>query len=119
MHSFRRVLKTRSVDAEIPIDITDVTTLEMLVQSLGSSDARQVMQSLDILASNGRENLVSPLLLYHDDAEVRQHTLEILAKSGRVDAVPLIERRLADQDPDVGPRRSRPWPAAGRQMRAS
>ena len=101
VHSFRRVLKTRSVDAEIPIDITDVTTLEMLVQALGSSDARQVMQSLDILASNGRENLVSPLLLYHDDAEVRQHTLEILAKSGRVDALPLIEGRLADQNPEV------------------
>ncbi len=101
VRSFRRVLKTRSVDAEIPINVSDVTTLEMLVQALGSSDARQVIQSLDILASNQRENLVSPLLLYHDDAEVRQRTLEILAKAGRLDALPLIERRLADPNPEV------------------
>ena len=101
VRSFRLNLKKRSIDAEIPINVSDVTTLEMLVQALGSSDARQVLQSLDILASNQRENLVSPLLLYHDDSEVRQRTLEILAKSGRVDALPLIERRLADQNPEV------------------
>ena len=101
VRSFKAGLKKRSVDAEIPINVSDVTTLEMLVQALGSSDARQVIQSLDILASNQRENLVSPLLLYHDDAEVRQRTLEILATSGRADALPLIERRLADQNPEV------------------
>jgi len=101
VHSFLLGLKKRSVDAEIPINLSDVTTLEMLVQALGSSDARQVIQSLDILASNNRENLVSPLLLYHDDAEVRQRTLEILAKAGRVDALPLIEGRLADHNPEV------------------
>jgi len=101
VRSFRLGLKKRTVDAEIPINVSDVTTLEMLVQALGSSDARQVIQSLDILASNNRENLVSPLLLYHDDAEVRQKTLEILARSKRVDALPLIERRLADPHPEV------------------
>ena len=65
VQSFRGGLRQRTVDAAMPINLTDVTTLELLVQSLGSSDGRQVLHSLDILASHGRGNLVPPLLLYH------------------------------------------------------
>ncbi|MCZ6507588.1 MAG: Npt1/Npt2 family nucleotide transporter, partial [Acidobacteria bacterium] len=99
--SFRRGLKQKSVDAGAPINLSDVTTLEILVQSLGSTDPRQVLHSLDILAANDRGHLVPPLLLYHDDAEVRRRTLQILAAEGREDAAPLVERRLSDQDPAV------------------
>jgi HEAT repeat protein len=99
--SFRAGLKHRSVDAVIPIDLADVKTVELLVQSLGSTDARQVLHSLAILESNGRGNLVPPLLLYHDDAEVRRRTLQVLAGMDRRDAAPLVERRLADDDPEV------------------
>ena len=101
VRSFRRGLKQRTVDTELPINLSDVRTLELLVQSLGSSDRRQVLHSLELLASNGRGNLVPPLLLYHDDPEVRLKTLEVLAQEGRRDAAPLVERRLADQDPNV------------------
>ena len=99
--AFRRGLKRRSVDRYAPVNIEDTNTLEILVQSLGSLDPRQVLHSLDILEDNDRGNLVPPLLLYHDDAEVRRRTLDILARSGREDATPLIERRLADESPDV------------------
>lgn len=101
VHSFRRSLKERLVDSTVPIDLADVTTLELVVQSLGSSDPRQVLHSLGILAANGRGNLVPPLLLYHDDPEVRRRTLEILAAASRHDAASLIERRLSDADPVV------------------
>jgi len=101
VHSFRRSLKERVVDAAVPINLSDVTTLEILVQSLGSSDPRQVLHSLDILSANGRGNLVPPLLLYHDDPEVRCRTLEVLAEANRRDAASLVERRLSDSDPVV------------------
>jgi len=101
VHSFRRSLKERMVDTAVPIDLSDVTTLELLVQSLGSSDPRQVLHSLEILSANGRGNLVPPLLLYHDDPGVRRRTLEILALAGRRDATALVERRLGDEDPVV------------------
>lgn len=101
VHSFRRSLKERLVDSTVPINLSDVTTLELLVQSLGSSDPRQVLHSLGILSANGRGNLVPPLLLYHDDPEVRRRTLEILAAASRHDAASLIERRLSDADPVV------------------
>lgn len=101
VRAFRRGLKRRSVDRHSPVNIEDANTLEILVQSLGSLDPRQVLHSLDILEDNDRGNLVPPLLLHHDDAEVRRRTLDVLARAGREDATPLIERRLADENPDV------------------
>ena len=98
--SFRRSLGSN----EIPdghLNIRDSKTLALLVQALGSSDRRQVVQSLEILEANKRTNLVPPLLLYHDDPDIRHRTLIILAKSGRVDAIPLIEKTLQDEDPEV------------------
>lgn len=99
--SFRSGLRHRSVDSAVPVDLSDVRTVELLVQSLGSPDAKQVLHSLEILASNGRASLVPPLLLYHDDPEIRRRTLEILGGMGRQDAAPLVERRLGDENPDV------------------
>jgi AAA family ATP:ADP antiporter len=101
VQSFRAGLKDRTVDAAVPINVSDVRTVELLVQSLGSTDARQVLHSLDILDANGRGKLVPPLLLYHDDPQVRLRTLRVLADVGRSDAAPLVERCLADADPDV------------------
>jgi AAA family ATP:ADP antiporter len=99
--SFRLGLKQRSVDEEVSINVNDVTTLELLVESLGSSDSRQVLHGINLLSSHGRGNLVPPLLLYHDEPEIRQRTLEVLHDIGRSDATPLIERRLGDSDPHV------------------
>lgn len=101
VRSFREGMKKRTVDAEVPINVSDVTTLDLLVQSLFSSDSRQVLQSLEILDANNRAKLVPPLLLYHDEPEIRHRTLLVLAKAGRVDAVPLIERTLGDEDPEI------------------
>jgi AAA family ATP:ADP antiporter len=99
--SFRDGLKRRSVDTATPINLSDITTLELLIQSLGSADRRQVLHSIDLLVQNGKGNLVPPLLLYHDDPQVRQKTLSVLAEGQRHDAAGLIERRLGDEDPDV------------------
>jgi HEAT repeat protein len=101
VRSFRTGLKQRTVDATAPINVTDAETLAILVESLGSVDRRQVLHGLELLAAHGRSNLVPPLLLYHDDPDVRLETLRILRGAGRADALPLIERRLADDDPRV------------------
>jgi HEAT repeat protein len=101
VRAFRELLKKRDVDPTVPVDLSDMTTLELLLESLASSDKRQVLHGLDLLVANGRHDLVSPLLLNHDDAEVRRRTLIILAEEARVDLVPHIERRLSDRDPDV------------------
>lgn len=101
VRSFRRGLRERTVDSEVPINLDDLATVELLVEALGSPDARQVLHSLDLLNKNGRGRLVPPLLLYHDDPAVRQRTLEVLREGRRREAAPLIERRLGDENPEV------------------
>ncbi len=101
VRSFRQGLARRTVETAIPINLADGPTLELLMQSLASSDRRQVLHGLELISAQGRGNLVPPLLLYHDDPEIRRRTLEILAEAGRIDATALIERRLGDDDPDV------------------
>ena len=101
VRSFRRSLVERSLDAGAPINLSDATTLEILIQSLGSSDPRQVLHSLEILEAHGRGHLVPPLLLYHDDPRVRHRVLRIVGALERRDAADLVERCLADEDPEV------------------
>jgi AAA family ATP:ADP antiporter len=101
VETFRSGLKERRVDTAIPLDLADLKTVELVIQSLGSPDPRQVLQGLEILEANGRGNLVPPLLLYHDDAEVRRRTLGILGRVERRDATRLVEGRLADDSPAV------------------
>jgi AAA family ATP:ADP antiporter len=99
--AFRVGLKGRTMDVEIPVDLSDMTTLELLLESVGSSDTRQVLHGLEILAANDRGHLVPPLLLYHDDPEVRRRTLMVMADTGRQESTALVERTLKDGDPDV------------------
>ena len=101
VESFREGLRRRAVDAAVPIDLRDVTSLEVLVQSLGSSDSRQVIYALELLDYFDKGNLVPPVLLRHESPEVKQKTLELMAKNQRTDAIPLIEEALNDEHPEV------------------
>jgi AAA family ATP:ADP antiporter len=99
--AFREGLKSGSIQPDSTIDIKDVTTVTTLMQSLGSSDPRTVLHSLELLSASGEGRLVPPLLLHHHSAEVRRKTLDILAETDRKDAVHMVERALGDEDAEV------------------
>ena len=101
VRSFRDGLRKRTVDVAVPVDLSDATSLELMVQSLGSPDPRQVLRGLDMLAYHDKVHLVPPLLLYHESPEVKIEALKLLAGSGRRDAIPMIERLLGDEHADV------------------
>jgi AAA family ATP:ADP antiporter len=101
VESFREGLRRRSFNAAVPIDLSDATALEVVVQTLGSSDQRQVMHGLELLEHFGKVDLVPPVLVRHDSADVRRKTLALLTESNRFDAIPMIEGVLADDDPEV------------------
>ena len=101
VRSFRDGLRERTVDVAVPVDLSDATSLELMVQSLGSPDPRQVLRGLDMLAYHDKVHLVPPLLLYHESPEVKIEALKLLAGSGRRDAVSMIERLLGDEHADV------------------
>ncbi len=87
--------------SDMAIDPNDVNTLEILVEAFGSADASKVLGSLELLRAHDRAKLVPPLLLYHDDRRVRKATLEVMMEAERKDALPLIERCVADPDAEV------------------
>ncbi len=103
--SLRSGLAPRSGDGPLDpgslIDPRDVTTLEVLIESLGSIDPDRVLRSLDLLARNRRAHLVPPVLVHHDDPRVRRRTIEVLTLAERRDALGWIERRIGDPEPDV------------------
>ena len=101
VRAFREGLKSGSISEPEPVDLDNVTTMSTLVEALGSSDAREVVHSIELLASNGQGRLVSPLLLHHDDPEVRRRVIEVLADEGREDVAGAIERAIGDVDPVV------------------
>ena len=99
--SYRDSLLRGTQTANKKIDLSDAATLEVLVEGLGSIDAREVLNSLELLSDHGRGRLVSPMLLHHPDPTVRCRTLQILQQEQRGDAAPMIEKLLVDPNPTV------------------
>lgn len=99
--AFRQGLKSGNVVDPEPVDLENVASLSTLIQGLGSSDARTVIHSLDLLADHGMGRLVTPLLMHHDDPGVRSRTVDVLASEQRQDTIPVIEQAIADRDPVV------------------
>ncbi len=98
--SFRDSL-LRRLEPDRELDVFDRATLEVLVEGLGSADPRETLHSLELLSAHGRGHLVPPLMLHHQEAEIRVKVLEILQAEGRRDAVPLVEKLLVDGDAEV------------------
>jgi ATP:ADP antiporter, AAA family len=97
VESFRSGLRRGAVGFD-SVDLTDATALELVVQSLGRAEPRQVVHSIHLLQKHDRAQLVPPLLLYHDDPGVRGATLRAMSAAMRRDATNLVERCLADED---------------------
>lgn len=99
--AFRDGLRSGVMDELPVVDVNDVTTVTTLIEGLGSADSRQVLHSLELLAVSGQHRLVPPLLLHHENARVRRKTLAVLAAAKRTEAIPLVERAIADDDLEV------------------
>ena len=101
VHTFRDGLLQRTLRRDQGVNLSDAATLELLVGGLGSSDQREVLNCLELLSSNGRNRLINPLLIHHEDPQVRQRALEILAAENRCDYARQVEALLLDPDPTV------------------
>lgn len=99
--AFREGLRSGVIDEMPVVDPGDVTTITTLVEALGSSEPRQVLHSLELLAGSRQHRLVPPLLLHHEDPRVRRKVLAVLSAAGRTEAIPLVERAIADPDLEV------------------
>ena len=103
--AFRRSLVQQDMRAgEIRLETADLSTIEALVEELAHPEPKRVLYALDLLESLDKRHLVSPLMLYHERADVRTRVLRLAEATGRAGAARWtrgIERALTDADGDV------------------
>jgi AAA family ATP:ADP antiporter len=103
--AFREGLQSQKIKpAQVRIAVADLSTIEALIQELASPDERRVLYAMDMLESLDKRNLITPLLLYHESPAVRVRALGVLGGAFSNEAsrwLPLIQRLMADEDPDV------------------
>jgi AAA family ATP:ADP antiporter len=97
---YRQGLQSGSLE-DAQVNCEDAQTIELLVASLGSQDSAKVLHAMELLRKHGRGKLVPPILLRHDDADVRLKTLSVLIEAQRRDAEPLILECLGDDNQAV------------------
>jgi AAA family ATP:ADP antiporter len=104
-NAFRQSIETREMKpAEVRLAEADLSTVETLIQELGSPDENRVLYAIDLLETLGKRNLVTPLLLYHESPAVRVRALSIISSTHpEISArwMPAIQRMIGDESADV------------------
>jgi len=91
----------------------DLTSAEILVHALGSSNTREVLTALGVLAGSGRLRLVPALILYHPDPVVVRTALEQFSGSPRADVDALLPFLLRHPDAQIRAAAAERWLPAG------
>jgi AAA family ATP:ADP antiporter len=103
--AFRRSIEQQDVrPADVRLESADLSSIETLLTELSHPDPRRVLYAIDMLDALDKRQLVTPLLLRHDSAEVRTRALRVARYSGQESAerwLPGVERALQDEDGDV------------------
>ncbi len=90
----------RSVDDP---PILDAAALETLVVSLGGRRDLETLAAIRMLRDLGKAKLVSPLVLFHPSDAVREEALELFASERRRDALPTLDRLVAEKGRSAAP----------------
>jgi AAA family ATP:ADP antiporter len=83
-----------SLRPELEADPLDLEGAEELVQLLAHSDVRLAAGAIDVLERRGRPQLVSALVLAHEDEGVVRRGLALFAASSRTDWIPRARKLL-------------------------
>jgi AAA family ATP:ADP antiporter len=110
---FREQLASGRVQASWPTTL-DLAAAEELVAALGSSDSRQVITSMNLLAEHGRRRMIPALILYHPDPAVVRVALAHFADTKREDVDALLPFLLNHPDPGVRAAGVLRWVAANK-----
>jgi ATP:ADP antiporter, AAA family len=105
LRSFRRSIEEQVVEpSAVRLSDPDPSSIETLVSELAHPEPRHVLYAIDLLDAMDRRRLVTPLLLAHDNAEVRARALKVAESAGQALAdrwLPGVERALKDPDSAV------------------
>ncbi len=105
LRSFRRSIEHQEVKpAELRFNNPDPSSIETLVSELAHHEPRRVLYAIELLDSMDKRHLVTPLLLSHESAEIRERALRVAESSGTELAerwLPGVQRALKDPEAAV------------------
>jgi ATP/ADP translocase/HEAT repeat protein len=98
---FRASLRGGMLASSRDVRDFDLNSLEALIRALNQGD-NEVVAAMEILAREGRTNLIPALILYHPSEDVVLRALDLFAKARTTEFVPVADRLLAsDTRPNV------------------
>lgn len=106
---FRTTLREFRRDLDAPMPALDLDALETLFAALNSPDDDEVLGALDLLAEQGRVNLIPGLLLHHPSKRVVLRALDLFGESRRGDIVPILHRLVERPDEQIRAAALRVW----------
>jgi len=98
---FRVALREGSLQPAADLPPLDLGSLEALFSALNSAEDAEVLGAIDLLADEDRVRLIPALILHHPSRAVVLRVLELFAREGRSDFLPVADRLLAHADPEV------------------
>lgn len=98
---FRAALREGTLRPALDLPPVDLASLETLIGALNSADDHEVLAAIDLLQVEGRARLVPALILYHPSQAVVLKALQLFAREGRTDFVPVADRLLQHPDPEL------------------
>lgn len=105
LRSFRRSIEEQVVEpSTLRLNDPDPSSIETLVSELAHPEPRRALYAIDLLDAMDKRQLVTPLLLAHDSAEIRARALRVAENAGPELAnrwLPGVERALTDTDSTV------------------
>jgi ATP/ADP translocase len=101
LNVFRVALREGTLLEGAALPAFDLSSLEALFTALNSRDDGEVLAALELLAGQGRARVVPALLLHHPSRPVVRRTLALLTETDRVDWIPIADRLLEHQDPEI------------------
>lgn len=105
LRSFRRSIEQQAVvPATLRLKDPDPSSVETLVSELAHPDPKRVLYAIDLLDAMDKRALITPLLMAHGHAGVRQRALHVAEHAGPALAdrwLPAVEAALKDPVSDV------------------
>lgn len=94
---FRSTLSNTRPDASLEFPDLDLVSLETLIERLNSTNDREVLAAMDILAEKGKVRLIPLLILYHPSESVVIRALDLFSADG-YEAISDVVERLSKHD---------------------
>ena len=104
VNTFRKAIEKREIDlSEVRIRLDESATVNTLINSLASTNEREINYALEMLAGVQKKNLpeaVTPLLK-HPSAEIRRKAIKVLVAQKESEPLPEVKKLLEDRDIEV------------------